>query len=301
MTDPQRGVAAMIGACVIWGLSPLFFKQLTHVPASEVLAHRTLWGLAFFGLLLAAQGRPGAVPRLVRASPGRVLAAALLISTNWFVFIWSVQVGRAMEASLGYYTFPLVAVLLGAMVFGERLAWVQWAAVALALCAVGVLTWGLGAPPGVALVLATTFGLYGMMKKRLDAGPVVSVTAEVLLLAPLALGWLAWLYRDGTGERDGATLALLVLSGPLMTALPLMLFSYATRRVRLATVGLVQYLNPTLQFVCAVAIFGEPFTPWHAAAFGLIWTALALYSAQSIAAERAARRLSRSAGTSGTV
>ncbi len=291
MGDGQKGILAMIGACVIWGLSPLFFKQLVEVPPGEVLAHRTIWSCLFFGGVLLVQGRLGEVPRLLRQRFGVVVLASLLISTNWFVFIWSVQVGRAMEASLGYYIFPLVAVLLGALVFGERLRWGQWVAVGMVCSAVVVLTLGLGVLPVVALVLATTFGLYGMLKKRLSAGPVVSVTAEVLLLAPVAMLWLLWLHGGDAGlPYPPRTLGLLALSGPLMTAVPLMLFSYATRRVRLATVGLVQYLNPTLQFCCAVFVFGEPFTPWHAGAFGLIWVALALYSGQSLMQDRAERR-----------
>jgi chloramphenicol-sensitive protein RarD len=292
----------MTGACVIWGFSPLFFKALAHVPASEVLAHRTVWALVFFWLLLLAQGRPRAMPQLLRRQPVVVGLAATLISVNWFVFIHSVQVGRAMEASLGYYIFPLVAVLIGAVVFGERLRVLQWAAVGLAVLAVTVLTVGLGVLPFVALLLATTFGTYGMLKKRLDADPLVSVTAETAVIAPIGLAWLWWLHGSDVGfPYDAPTFVLLVLSGPVMTALPLMLFTYATRRVRMATVGLVQYLNPTLQFFCAAVILGEVFTPWHAAAFGLIWAALALYSGQAVVDDRAARRRSISAGTSGTV
>jgi chloramphenicol-sensitive protein RarD len=292
--------AAMVVACLVWGLSPLYYKLLAHVPPLEVLSHRTLWSLAFFGLVLAAQRRLGEVARLVT---GRqvlpALAAALLISCNWFLFIFSVQTGHAVEASLGYYIFPLVAVLLGMVAFGERLSRRGGLAVALAAGAVALLSAGLGAPPWIALVIASTFGLYGLIKKRVSAGPVVSVTAEVLVLAPLALIWLAGVHMAGWTGIVGRTLGifgrdlgdslLLMLSGPL-TATPLILFSYASKRVRMATLGLVQYLNPTLQFLVAVLIFAEPFTRWHAIAFPLIWLALALYSWDGLAAERARRR-----------
>ncbi|MFD0979218.1 EamA family transporter RarD [Tropicimonas aquimaris] len=302
MTDAHKGILAMIGACVIWGLSPLLFKALGQVAPSEILAHRTIWAFVFFCAILAVQGRLRLMPQLIGSAPGRVLFAALMISTNWLVYIWAVQIGRTMQASLGYYIFPLVTVLLGAIVFRERLGRVQWISVGLAACAVGLLSFGLGVVPIVSLVLAVTFGLYGTLKKGLDAGPVVSVTAEVAMLLPLALGWLAWLYRDVGGfPHSVGTAGLLFLSGSLFTAIPLMLFSYATRRVRLVTVGLVQYLNPTLQFLCATLVLAEPFTGWHAAAFGLIWIALALYSGQAVMEERASRRRAMSVGTSGTV
>jgi chloramphenicol-sensitive protein RarD len=297
MTDAARGVAAMVAACTIWGLSGLYYKLLDHVPPLEVLAHRTLWSLVFFAGVLAVQGRlAGLAAALDR--PGkiaRILAAALFISANWFLFIFSVQSGRATEASLGYYIFPLVAVLLGVVAFGERLTRAQAVAVALAVLAVGTLAAGEGVAPWISLALAGTFGLYGLMKKRLAVGPVTSVTAEVALLAPVALAILWSVHREGgtfgTGLGDSL---LLMLSGPL-TATPLMLFAYATRRVAYATVGLVQYLNPTLQFLVAVLIFGEPFGLYDAVAFPLIWTALALYSVAALRRERAARSAARAA------
>ncbi|SDK80100.1 chloramphenicol-sensitive protein RarD [Aliiruegeria lutimaris] len=293
----------MIGACTIWGLSPLFYKLLAHVPPLEVLSYRTLWPLGLFGAILAIQGQLGRL----RAFLGRrwpiVALAAIMISINWGFYIWSIQVERAMEASLGYYTFPLVAVLMGVVVFGERLALLQWLAVGMATAGVLVLTFGLGLVPVVALILAVTFGFYGLIKKRLQSGAMISVTAEVLLLSPLATGWLIWLASSGSGGPQATgweTQLLLALSGP-MTAGPLILFSYATHRVNLATVGLLQYLNPTLQFLCAALVFGEPFTRWHGLTFALIWAALALYSAQALRADRAARRRAINASRSETV
>lgn len=311
MNEAQRGILAMVAACVIWGLSSMYYKLLAHVPPLEVLSHRTLWSLVFFGLLLTVQGRLADLGHLL-ARPralALVLVTALAISTNWFFFIYSVQVGHAVQASLGYYIFPLVAVALGFVFLGERHSALKWLAVALAFVAVGGLTWGLGVAPWASLALAFTFGIYGLLKRAVPAGPVVSVTCEVLLLAPLALVWLWGVHVQGWPGLTGRNLAtfghdlsdslLLALSGPL-TATPLVLFSYASKRVSYATVGLVQYINPTLQFIVATLVFREVFTGWHAAAFGLIWTALALYSAESLRQDRAVRKAAIRAGTSGT-
>jgi len=288
MSESAKGVSAMVLACLIWGLSPLYYKALVHVPPLEVLSHRTLWSAVLFGVLIALQGRLGALWDLLRQARALlfVVIAALMISANWFLFILSIQLERAVEASLGYYIFPLVAVLLGALVFREKLSRLQWGAVALATLAVGLL-WGLGITPLISLTLAVTFGVYGLIKKTLKAGPVVSVTAEVLLLSPLALVWLWGVHWKGWGGLLGRNVGafggnfsdtlLLVLSGPI-TALPLILFSYASKRASYATIGLVQYLNPTLQGAVAVLVFREVFTGWHLAAFALIWAGLALYS-----------------------
>ncbi|MEL7212624.1 MAG: EamA family transporter RarD [Pseudomonadota bacterium] len=296
MGEAGKGVVAMIGACVVWGLSPLYYKLIAHVPPGEVLAHRTLWSLVFFACVLAVQSRLGVLRGALRHWRV-ILLAAIMISVNWFVFIFSVQVGRTVEASLGYYIFPLVAVLLGMIVFRERLGVWQGVAVALACVAVLVLSVGIGAVPWISLILAVTFGFYGVLKKRLDVGPVVSVTCEVLLLAPLALAWLFGLHLGLFAEaRPGAVFGsslfdslILMLSG-VLTAGPLILFSYAARRVALASVGVIQYLNPSLQFFCAVIVFAEPFTSAHAIAFPLIWSALAIYSVAALRQERAVRK-----------
>lgn len=282
MTDNLRGILAMILACVIWGLSPLFYALIKHVPPLEVLGWRTLWSLVFFAVVLLVQRRLRELPRAL-AQPRQVViiaVASVLIAANWFLFIFSIQAGRAVESSLGYYIFPLVAVILGRIFFAETLSRAQWVAVALAGVAVAVLTFGLGVAPWISLLLAGTFGAYGVIKKQLQLGPVVSVAAEVLVLMPVAL---AWLVVQGHWW-DWTTMAILALSGP-MTGGPLMLFSYAAKRARLSTVGLVQYLNPTLQFLVATQIFREPFTMWHAMAFPIIWGALAIYSLSALRAK----------------
>jgi len=302
MTDPQKGAFAMVAACVVWGLSPLYYAQLRHVPPLEVLSYRCLWSLVFFAGVLALQGRL----RLVAAALSSwravavILSAAVMISTNWFGFIFAVTNGYAVEASLGYYIFPLLAVLLGRVFLAERLSRAQGVAVAIAVVAVLVLTVGLGRAPWIALLLAASFGGYGLVKKRLALGPVISVTAEVLLLAPLAAVWIALMGTHAGGGNALGTHLLLMLSGPL-TATPLVLFAYAARRVRLSTVGVIQYVNPTLQFLCATLVFAEPFTQWHAIAFPLIWGALAIYTISAVGQERASRRVVSNAATSGTV
>ncbi|WP_386681285.1 EamA family transporter RarD [Loktanella sp. R86503] len=290
-----QGVLALILACTVWGLSPLYYHLLAHVPPLEVLCYRTIWSLIFLGALLAAQGRLGLVIAAlrVRRTMMLIVASAITISLNWFGFIYSISIGNALEASLGYYIFPLVAVVLGWLVFRESLSRAQIAAVLLAAVAVTVLTLGLGVAPWIALALALTFGAYGVLKKGLDLGGVVSVTAEVAVLAPLALLWLVFRGTEvGNHAINWPDMALLALSG-LLTGVPLILFSFATRRLRLSTVGLLQYLNPTLQFGCAVLFFGNVLTLWHAIAFPIIWTALALYSVTTIAADRRARRRAR--------
>lgn len=304
MTDEAKGVFAMMGACTIWGLSGIFYKLLDNVPAAEILCHRTLWGFVFFVCLLRFQGRLRTLPSAISTPRtfGIVAFAALVISLNWFVFITSIHLGHATEASLGYYIFPLAAVLFGAIFYRERLSRAQIVSVVLAASAVIILSIGLQVAPWVALILALSFATYGAVKKGLSTGPVVSVTAEVTMLLPFAIAWLAVIHTRGDGHfgEDLATSLMLMLSG-LMTAVPLILFSYATRRVTLATLGLVQYLNPTLQFLVATLIFREAFTLWHAIAFALIWTALVIYTASSLRRGRAARKAARAPGTSGTV
>lgn len=291
MSEWTKGFWAMIAVCLTWGFSPLYYRTLSSVPVVEVLAHRTLWSLFLFVAIIAVQGRLAEFRRALTGPHFWQMAfAAVMISVNWGLFIWSVKAGHVVQSSLGYYIFPLVAVLLGVVLFGERLTVTQIIAVLLAALAVALLTWGLGVTPWISLALAITFGGYGVAKKSLPMGPVISVACEVAILAPLAL---AWLLAQKAGIMPPAlaapvsfgsniTISLLLMLSGLITALPLIMFSYATRRVEMGTIGLMQYLNPTLQFLCAVVIFGEPFTMWHKIAFSLIWIALALYSVSAI-------------------
>jgi chloramphenicol-sensitive protein RarD len=296
MSEQTKGIVAMVTACLIWGFAALYYKLIAHVPPLEVLSHRTVWSLVFLFGLLTYSKRLGEVGELLRNKRAILIVAiaALMVSMNWFVYILSIQIGRLVESSLGYYIFPLVAVLLGYLFLGERLMRLQWFAVGLAAFAVCLLTVGLGAAPWISLFLATTLGLYSVCKKFLTIGPVVSVMGEVIILTPLALIWLWGVHfhnwtglvgRTGGYFGQGWDTGLLMLAGPL-TAGPLVLMSYAMKRLTLASVGLVQYLNPTLQFSISTLIFMEPFTRWHFIAFGLIWIALALYSYEALRRER---------------
>lgn len=291
MSEAQKGIVALVAACAIWGLAPLYWKLLAHIPAPEVLAHRTFWSAVTFVGVIVAQGRLVEFARVFQQ--GRqvlvILIAALLISYNWGLFIWAIATEQATEASLGYFLFPLVAVLAGRVLFGERLPAAQWASVILAGLAVSLLAFGMGVAPWIALSLAVSFGCYGVVKKGLSLGPVLSVTGEVVLLAPVALVYLVVVAGIGQHSYPLRDWAILLTTG-VVTATPLILFSYAARRVRLATVGLVQYINPSLQFICAVVIFAEPFGPWHMIAFPLIWLALAVYSWSAWREDRAARQ-----------
>ena len=303
MTSSTKGILAMIGSCIIWGLSSLIYKQLSDVPAIEVLAHRTLWSFVFFVVLLGVQGRLRDIRGSFsdRRSTTLTVLAALMILANWFLFIWSIETERATQASLGYYIYPLVSVVLGWSIFGEKLARLQWSAIALAAAAVSALTYGLGGAPWISLTLAGTFAIYGLLKKQLSVGPVVSVTSEVTLVAPFAVIFLLLTWHNGQAAfgQNLVTTGLLIFAGPL-TAVPLILFSFAARRASMATIGLVGYLNPTLQFLCAVVVFSEPFLGWHVGAFAMIWTALVLYSIAVWSQEKASRKASVAASASGT-
>ena len=272
----------MVVACLVWGLSPLYYKMLVSVPPIELLSHRTLWSMVLFALILLMQGRlRGAVGVLGNKNiMATLFIAALMIAFNWFVFIYSIQINRATETSLGYFIFPLVSVIFGVVLFRENLSRAQISAVLLAAFSVLILTYGLGQVPWIALSVSVSFGIYGVIKKSLSIPAIVTVTLEVLLLSPIALMILYFYHASGSGGQFGQSASislLLILSGP-MTATPLILFSYATRRVALATVGILQYINPSLQFLCATVLFLEPLSIWHAVAFPLIWFALALYT-----------------------
>lgn len=294
--SPRGAAGAIVLACCIWGLSPFYYRELSHVPPLETLAHRTIWSLVFFlGLSLATGRGPRLIAALTTRGELRALAlAAAMVSANWALFIWAVGSGRIAESALGYYIFPLMMAGLGALVHGERFSPRQKVAMGIAAAATGVLALGLGAPPWVSLALAGTFALYGLIKKSVAAGPVVSVTVEVILLAPLALIWLAGAHLAGWSDfsgaapgaflRDPVDTAMLAASGAL-TGAPLALYSSASRGLPLSTVGLIAYLNPTLQVGVALAT-GEVPTIWHMIAFPMIWGALALWSVEALRRDR---------------
>jgi chloramphenicol-sensitive protein RarD len=277
------GIAYALGAFGLWGAFPLYFAALASVPAPEVLAHRIVWSVLCVAIALwlwrqwPAVGRALADRRTLLALAG----SALLISANWLVFIWAVAHGRVLEASLGYYITPLVSVLLGWLVLRERLTPLQWGAVALAALGVGVMLARAGALPWVSLALAATFSAYGLVRKLTAVAAMPGLFIEVLVLAPLAVVYLSVLGGAGNFFSAGAGMSLLLAAAGLVTATPLILYAQAVRRLRLASVGLFQYITPTAQMLLAVFVFGETFKPTHAVTFGCIWVALALYSASA--------------------
>lgn len=281
-----HGLIAAALAYGLWGIFPVYIKQIAHVDAVQVVAHRSLWSLLFVFGLLAAWKRLGWLKAaLADRHTLRVFAAsAALLGVNWGVYVWAVSAGRIVDASLGYFINPLVNVLLGVLVLRERLRPLQWLAVAVAACGVLWLTWQGGKPPWIALALAASFGLYGLMRKTAPLGALEGLALENLLLAPLAVPALLWwsFAHDGVLVAGSASMVvLLLLSGPL-TALPLLWFTGAARRLKLATLGLVQYVSPTLQLLLAVWVFHEPFDSARLAGFVLIWSALALVSADAL-------------------
>ncbi len=281
-TRAAVGVACASGAYAMWGLFPVYFKAVAGIPALEVLAHRVVWSVVVVAALLVFQRGWGAVVGALKA-PRLVLtltASASIISLNWGVFIWAVGEGRILECSLGYYINPLVSVMFGVAVLGERLRWIQWLAVALATAGVAFEIVAFGTVPWVALTLAISFALYGLIRKIAPVDPVSGLFIETLLLCPLALAYLAYLATHGGGHFLAAgwrTDALLALAGPV-TALPLLLFVAGAQRIRLATIGLLQYIAPTGHFLLAIFAYGERFTPAHVGTFALIWLALAIYT-----------------------
>jgi len=276
------GTASAAGAYVMWGLFPLYFKAVAHVPAVEVLAHRIAWTMVLMAGVVALLRRWRRVAAVFadRRIIGSLALAAAVITVNWGVFIWAIAVGRVLESSLGYFINPLVSVLLGVAVLGERLRPLQWGAVALAAAGVGYQVVAVGVVPWVSLTLAVSFGVYGLIRKVVTVDPTTGLFVETLLLAPFAAGYLVLLTADGTGAIGLAgwvTTALLLASGPL-TALPLLMFVAGAQRIRLSTLGLLQYIVPTGHFLLAVFAFGEPFTVHTLVTFACVWAALGLYA-----------------------
>lgn len=282
MTDSRRGLWYGVAAYGLWGIVPVFWKQIAHVDPVEVLGHRAIWGIAVLVVIVALAGRRADVAKAVRDR--RVLVAMLLsgalLATNWGVFVYAIATHRLLDASLGYFINPLVSVALGTLVLHERLRRLQWLAIALATLGVGLMTWHAGRLPWIAVVLAASFGLYGLVRKTARVDSLVGSTIETGLMAPIAAVYLGWLMLDGRGalgHADPITQLLLIATG-VVTIGPLLLFTAAARRLPLATVGFLQYLAPTGQFLIAVLVFAEPFAAGKLAAFACIWVALVAFS-----------------------
>lgn len=297
MTPPShpeaaRGALAATGCYLFWGVVPLYWKQLAHVDSYEVIAHRHVWSLVVLLALLAARGGFAEVWPLLRSprSAAYNAFAALLLTTNWLVYVIGVNTGHVTECSLGYYLVPLVNVLVGRFVLHETLRPAQWLAIGSAALGVLVLVVELGETPWIAILLAGSWGAYSLMRKRSRLSGVTALSTETLLLSPLALGFLAWLAAEERGilGRGSAGDHLLALSMGLVTAIPLLLFAYGAQRIRLSTLGLLQYLSPSMQLLLGVLVFGEPFTTWRAISFACIWAGLSIYTVDNLLQRRAA-------------
>jgi len=287
------GFWATVCAFLVWGVFPIYWKWLTQVPALQIMAHRLVWCFVLVAGWLtlrrgAAWWRPlAAQPRLLKL----LSASAVLIAMNWWLYIWAVNAGHIVETSLGYFINPLVNVLLGVAVLGERLNPRQWLAVAVAASGVAWLTLQHGSPPWIALALAFSFGLYGLIRKVavVESTPALGLESSILFVP--AVGYLVWAQMHGAGSflNTGVTVDALLVASGLVTALPLILFAYGAQRIPYSLVGILQYIAPSLQLLCGVFLYNEPFTPVQAQGFACIWLALGIYAGDGLLRLRASR------------
>jgi chloramphenicol-sensitive protein RarD len=292
----RRGLLAAAGAFTLWGLFPIYLHGLAGVSALQVIAHRISWSCLFILAWMLARGElRSLVSTLAKpALLSRLMLTALLITTNWLAYVWSVTHNHIVDTSLGYYINPLMNVVLGVFVLRERLTRAQWIAVTLAAIAVLYLGVLAGRPPWIAFTLAISFSMYGLLRKIISVDALPGLATETLLLTPFALLYLSWCAAGGSGAfvTAGAGVSVLLIGSGLVTAVPLFLFAYGARALPYSTVGVLQYIAPSLQLVCAVLLYHEAFGPKLALGFALIWVALLIYAADGIWRARAqARRL----------
>jgi chloramphenicol-sensitive protein RarD len=283
----RTGIINATLAFLCWGMFPIYFHALHEVPPSQILAHRVLWSLLFLAIVLTVRRQWKWLPEVMRQPRviGSFVASAFLLSANWLVYIWAVNNGHVIEASLGYFINPLVNIMFGYLLLKERLRAGQWAAIGIAALGVAWLTWQAGTVPWIALLLASTFGAYGLMRKTAKLGALEGLSFETMVLFPLALGYVIWLSLHGDNSfinsPSNSTRWLLVAAGPI-TAIPLLLFASGARKIPLSALGLLQYISPTIQFLLGVWLFHEAFTEVRLVGFLLIWSALALYAAEGL-------------------
>jgi len=298
MTDEHRrsraGLIFGLGAYTLWGFMPLYFKLLTPVSPTEIVAHRIVWSLLFLAGLVTLWRRWPAIRAAIGSARVMMIlvVTAGLIAANWLIFIWAVVRGHVLEASLGYYLNPLVNVLLGVVLLKERLSRFQLAAVLLAGAGVAVLAAGAAHGLWISLTLAASFGLYGFIRKIAPVDALEGLAIETAILAPVSLAWILWLQQLGAGGFAAftPTINVLLVVGGAVTAIPLLLFTAAARRLPYSTLGFLQYIAPSLQFLLAVLAFGEPFTRAHAICFAAIWAALAIFAVEGFRLGRARAR-----------
>ncbi len=291
--DSPRGFAFALGAYFLWGVMPLYMKAVSHIPPTEVLAYRVLCSIPIAGLAILVLRRTADIRAALRNPRTLAMAAvtSALITTNWGIYVWAISVERTIETALGYYINPLMSVALGALILKEKLSTAQIAAVGLALVAVAILTWDAGGLPWVSLVLAATFAGYGFLRKTLPIGPTQGFFLEVMITALPALAYVTWLALRGEGHFGvvgSADTWLLLMAGPI-TAIPLILYAFGAKLLRYSTIGILQYVAPTMIAAIAIFVFGEPFGPARMVAFGFIWAALAVYTWSMVAQRRNAQ------------
>jgi chloramphenicol-sensitive protein RarD len=291
--DTRAGFAFATSAYFLWGFMPVYMKALAHVPPSEVVAHRVLWSVPVAAAVLLATGRTGDLGRALRSRRTLSMAAltAGLVSVNWGIYVWAIGAGVALDAALGYYINPLFSVFLGAVFLKERLSVLQIAAIVLAAAAVAVLTWENGRVPLAAVGLTVTWGAYAYFKRSLPVGPNQGFLLEVLLLTPPALVWVVVLTASGESHffTGAPTDGWLLMGCGVITAVPLILYAHGAKGLRLSTIGILQYIAPTMIFLTAVFIFDEPFGRAERIAFPMIWAALVLYTVSLVTQSRRAR------------
>ncbi|MBN1006578.1 EamA family transporter RarD [Amphritea pacifica] len=288
-TDPQspnRGIVFALCAYGMWGMFPIYFKSVASVSPFEVLSHRIIWSVIFMALFIAATGRWQELSKNIRQKKLllKLTSSAILISINWVVFIWSVGQGHILDTSMGYFINPLVSLLLGMIILGERLRRVQWLAVSLAVAGVVYQLILLGNLPWVALVLACSFGTYGLLRKQIEVDPFSGLLIETLLLSPFALFYLAWLaqHNEITFLTEGLQMSGLLIAAGIVTSLPLICFAAGAKRLTLTVNGLLMYITPSLTFMLAVVVYDEPLDVNRLITFALIWSGLLLFTAESI-------------------
>ena len=283
--EAQLGIVYAFLAFLSWGILPIYWKLLEKVPSFEILTHRMVWSAVFLLVLLAVKKRLGELQDLLesRKQIWMLLGTASLLGVNWFVYIYGVNTNRVVETSLGYFINPLLNVLMGILVLKERLDF--WRGLAVALASLGVLNylWNFGSLPWIALSLAFTFSLYGLLRKVIPVNPLVGLFIETSLLAPLATILIVVWKVEGSGNFGGDwNTAILLIGAGLVTSLPLLWFTNAAKRLRYSTVGFIQYMTPSIQLIIGVYLYEEPFTTTHSITFGLIWTGLVIYSINSL-------------------
>ena len=291
--DSPKGFAFALTAYLLWGFLPFFMKAVAHIPAFEVVAHRIVWSVPLAGAILIWLGRTADVKAALRSSRMLKMATltAVLITLNWGIYVWAIGAGRALETALGYYINPLFSIFLGAVLLKEKLNPAQIVAIGLAATAVVVLAFDAGGLPWVSIGLALTWGLYAFFRKTLPVGPNQGFFLEVLLLSVPALGYIVYLEATGQGHfgDTGLTDVLWLMACGVVTAIPLMIYANGAKLLRLSTIGIMQYIAPTMIFIIAVFVFHEPFGTPKLIAFILIWAALAVYSSSMIMESRARR------------